>query len=191
MQLVEQVGPFSICSGRLGEMLMMQCADPNTLPAPSRLRQLGQSLSLSLSPSVSFIHPYPSFRFFFWLFKKKKEEGSIVRSFLIVLLLPLSIPHLKVILHVQHDHTHKPSMSSLWSFFLTIPSVALSEKGLLSERYAIELARNQKRWCSLSWCKSAGDIKADETTHQSLTGKIVQKMYHRLNMIFLLIIYIR
>lgn len=27
---------------------MMQCADPNTLPAPSRLHQLGQSLSLSL-----------------------------------------------------------------------------------------------------------------------------------------------
>lgn len=26
-----------VCSGRFEETLMMQCADPNTIPAPSRL----------------------------------------------------------------------------------------------------------------------------------------------------------
>lgn len=76
MQLVEQVCPFSICSGRLGEMLMMQCADPNTLPAPSRLHQLEQSLSLSLSPSASFVNPYLTFlfiSFFVFVFLKKAQ----------------------------------------------------------------------------------------------------------------------
>lgn len=85
MQLVEQVGPFSICSGRFGELLMMQCADPNTLPAPSRLRQLGQSLSLSLSPSVSFINPNPSFHFVLWSLKGL----NCISSFFVVLLVSL------------------------------------------------------------------------------------------------------
>lgn len=65
MQLAEQVCPFPVCSGRLVEMLMMQCADPNTLPAPSRLHQLEQSLSLSFPPSTSFVNPWLSSYFFF------------------------------------------------------------------------------------------------------------------------------
>lgn len=129
MQLVEQVCPFSICLGRLGEMLMMQCADPNTLPAPSRLHQLEQSLSLSLSPSASFVNPYLTFLFisfsaFLFIFFK---EGSIVcfYFFLIVLLLPFSFSAVR---HVHHDHTHKPSMSSCCFHFCTYPPVASSEK---------------------------------------------------------------
>lgn len=64
MQLIEQVDAVSICAGRFGEMLMMQCADPNSQPAPSRLCQLGQFLSHLLSTSVAFINLYPPFYFF-------------------------------------------------------------------------------------------------------------------------------
>lgn len=133
MQLVEQVCPFSICSGRLGEMLMMQCADPNTLPAPSRLHQLEQSLSLSLSPSASFVNPYLTFLFisFFFVFLKKAQ---LYFFFLIVLLLPFS---LAAVHHVHHDCTHKPSVSSCCLHFWTYPSCSLiwtNKKSLFSEK---------------------------------------------------------
>lgn len=49
-----QLAPSPFTQAGLREMLMMQCADPNTLLAPSRLHQLGQSLS----PSASFTNAY-------------------------------------------------------------------------------------------------------------------------------------
>lgn len=123
MQIVEQVGLFSICSGRLEEMLMMQCADPNTLPAPSRLCQLGQSLSLSPSPSVSFINPYPSFHFFLWLYKKR---GLNCISFFNVLLLPFSLSVLKSTSSwVTWSYSQTYVVFFLASFFHTIPSCSL------------------------------------------------------------------
>lgn len=56
---------MQVRSGRFGETLMMQCADPNTLPAPSRLHQLEQTLppyplpappALSANPWLSRLH---------------------------------------------------------------------------------------------------------------------------------------
>lgn len=144
MQLVEQVGLFSICSGRLGETLMMHCADPNTLPAPSRLCQLGQSLSLFLSPSVSFINPYPSFHSSLWLFKKRILNFYPERPAFALL-----SPALQgTSSHVTGSHSQKSSLSSfLVSFFLRIPCECnqVGEKCLLSKQYATELAGNQKQ----------------------------------------------
>lgn len=73
---------FPVCSGRLVEMLMMQCADPNTLPAPSRLHQLERSLSLRFFPSTSFVKPRLSLYFFY--------ESTIVFFFLLLLSFSLS-----------------------------------------------------------------------------------------------------
>lgn len=110
----------------LGEMLMMQCADPNTLPAPSRLHQLGQSLSLSLSPSASFINPYPFFSFLPLIVWKK--EGAIVCFFLYcpafaLISLPPPAP-----LACNMITLTSSSMSCRSHFFFYQPSVCLVGK---------------------------------------------------------------
>lgn len=95
---------LSIYPSRLGEMLMMQSADPNTQPAPSRLCQLGQSPSLFLC--TSFINPYSSFPL---TASKKKKNGWMISSFIVVL--PLPFPLLLLQIASVRSQSRKPSMS--------------------------------------------------------------------------------
>lgn len=169
MQLVEQVGPFSICSGRLGEMLMMQCADPNTLPAPSRLHQLGQSMSLSLSPSASFKNPYPSFHFSLWSFEKRGLASYASFPYCS----PFSAPPCAT-------RPRSTSVQCLLAglIFPQLPSVPLSgkKKCPVSERYGIELARNQmhslvvpERWRHKGWWNCSPVVDRGENCAENVS----------------------
>lgn len=120
-------------------MLMMQCADPNTLPAPSRLHQLEQSLSLPSPPFPPCLlrKPLASFHF---LFLRRLNCMLFFFPFFFLLLLPFPLPALHRV-----NLTHKPSMSSCFHFstYHLYPSEKKKTYCLI-ERYAIKVARNQK-----------------------------------------------
>lgn len=107
-------------------MLMMQCADPNTLPAPSRLHQLEQSLSLY--PSCHCLFPKPSAFFFI-------SSRLNWRFFLLNVLFSF------------YSRPKSPPPQPLFFFFLIfLPTLCsfIWRKSLLSERYHVEAVRNQK-----------------------------------------------
>lgn len=138
---------------------MMQCADPNTLPAPSRLHQLGQSLSLSLLP-LSYILTVASRSFTPTICLTGRQS--------VCFLYWRDCPPL---LNTIRSHSHLFRVFGLCSRSSALPSASSClRKCQLSDRCATELAGSRKIKKMLG-SRSAKDIKADETACQSLTGE--------------------